>query len=369
MAHGFGRALKGRRIAPEDLRADGNTFAAWRWTLSLLVIFSHAWDLTQPVPDLDPTVPWLTVPISHVAVDLFFSLSGFLVAGSLVKRGLKDYGISRALRILPGLWVMLLVTTVGLGIAFSTLPLNEYFTAPGTWRYLWRNAALLGQWYSLPGVFDTFPFPVVNGSLWTIRHEVRCYIVLAILGSLGLLVARQRLTVLLALGALLHFALPLDAIPALQEPRRLAFAFFLGVLFYVWRDRLRLSWPLAIAGALAGIAFAHLALPDALRLAGMQVGTAYFLFVAAFAAPMSHKRFSAAMPDYSFGIYIYGCPAQQVAIALGLGLTPLTNLFWGTLITLPFAALSWHFIESPALSLKTTLMRGRRVPATTAAAG
>lgn len=367
MASGLGTAVKGRLIAPEDLRADGNTFAAWRWTLSLLVIFSHAWDLTQPVPDLDPTVPWLTVPVSHIAVDLFFSLSGFLVAGSLVKRGLKDYGISRALRILPGLWVMLLVTTIGLGIAFGTLPLREYFTNPETWRYLWRNAALLGQWYSLPGVFETHPFPVTNGSLWTIRHEVRCYIALALVGSLGLLVARQRFTVLLVLGALLHFAVPLDAIPALEEPRRLAFAFFAGVLFYVWRDRVRLSWPLAVAAAVLGIAFAHLPLPDALRLAPMQVGTAYFMFVAAFAAPAAQKRFSAAMPDYSFGIYIYGVPAQQVAISLGLGLTPLTNLFWGIAITLPFAALSWHFIESPALNLKSTLMRSRRV--TAAAAG
>ena len=108
----------------------------------------------------------LTVPISHIAVDLFFTLSGFLVAGSLIKRGVRDFAVARALRMIPGLWVMLIVTTLLLGLLFGSLPFGEFLQHPGTARFVLRNGALLGREYGLPGVFTGFPFPVVNGSLW-----------------------------------------------------------------------------------------------------------------------------------------------------------------------------------------------------------
>ena len=276
--------LAGRPILSTDLRADGNTFTAWRWTLALMVMFSHAWDLTQPRINLDPTVPILTVPISFVAVDLFFTLSGFLVAGSLIKRGLRDYALSRALRILPGLWVMLIVTTLA-GLAFTTLPASDYLTDRETLRYLLINGSLAKAVYRLPGVFEQLPIPIVNGSLWTIPHEVRCYIVLALLGALGLLLSRRWFTALFALGAIVHCLVPLNAVEALDYPRRLGFAFFAGVLFYLWRQRVRLSWPVAAGGAVAAVLLAHSALPAAARQAAMQLAFGYLMFVAAFRAP------------------------------------------------------------------------------------
>lgn len=346
-----------RRIAPHDLRTDGNIFTLLRWLLASTVMFSHGWDLTQSRAGLDPSVALLTMPVSRLAVFLFFSLSGFLVAGSLIKRGVAEFAWARALRMIPGLWVMLIVTTVGLGLAFSTLAPSEYFRDRSTWHYVLRNGLLLGGEYDLPGVFAGHPFPVVNGSLWTIPQEVRCYIVLALLGAAGLMATRRWLLTGFVIAVAIHLVVPADIIPALENPRRLALSFFLGVLAYVCRDRLWLSWPVAILSAVLALTLAHLAKGSAGGMASIQIGLAYFVLVAAFRVPARMKRWSAAVPDYSYGIYIYAFPAQQTAIALTWAVTPIANILTGLAITLPVAALSWHLVEKPCLQAKR--LRGR----------
>ncbi len=348
---------RGRHLDAGDLRHDGNIFTALRWLLAASVMVSHGWDLTQFRAGLDPTVAVLTVPVSWLAVSLFFSLSGFLVTGSLVKRGVRDFALARALRLLPGLWVMLIVVVFGLWAIFGTTSLTAYLGDPLTIRYLWRNALTLPGEYQLPGMFRDVPVPGVNGSLWTIPQEVRCYIALALLGAVAALRSRRLLLVGFGLAALVHLALPATAIPALEEPRRLAFSFFLGVLAYQWRDRLRLSWVLALGAIVAALIAAQALRGTVPGLVALQLGFAYFTLVAAFAVPASLKTASARLPDYSYGIYIYAFPMQQLAIALGWAATPLANIAVGLALTLPLAALSWHFVESPALRLKPRLTR------------
>ena len=349
-----------RRIEPADLRHDGNSFTLLRWLLASAVMISHAWDLTMPARGLDPTVPVLGFAISRLAVFLFFTLSGFLVTGSLYKRGVPAFALARGLRLLPGLWVMLLVVPLALWALFGTIPFAEFVTSPETHRFFWRNALVLGRDYSLPGLFDDHRLPgIVNGSLWTIPKEVFCYILLALASLLGLIQPRARVTAVLLVLMLVHLALPpalrVPGLPPIENLRDLAFAFALGVLAWVWRDRLPLSWPLALL--LSAIA---LAIPaDAwAKVAAAQIGYGYLALVAAFCMPAAVKALSARLPDYSYGIYIYGFPAQQVAVALGADM-PLANLGLAFAITLPAAALSWHLVEKPALQLKP----GRRATA------
>lgn len=333
----------GRWFEPGDLKTDANAFTAMRWILASTVMFSHGWDLTQPETGLDPSVPILGFPVSRLAVFLFFTLSGFLVTGSLVKRGAVDFTLARGLRLLPGLWAL-----------FGTLPLGQYLADPMTRNFVLRNALLWGGEFRLPGVFDHNQFAnVVNGSLWTIPHEVRCYIVLALIGAVGLLASRRLLLALFVVAAAVHLVVPEGIIPVLENPRRLAFSFFLGVLVFLWRERLWLSWPLALI-----VAALVLMLPaGVVKTMAIQVSLGYLVLVAAFCSAGWFKAASVKLPDYSYGIYIYGFPAQQAAIALGIGLSPFTNIGWGVVIMLPLAALSWHLIEKPALGLKRRAVR------------
>ena len=339
----------GRRLEPGDLKTDANAFTTMRWILASTVMFSHGWDLTQPERGLDPSVAILGFPVSRLAVFLFFTLSGFLVTGSLIKRGAIDFTLARGLRLLPGLWVMIAVMVFALWALFGTLPLGQYLADPMTRNFVLRNALLWGGEFRLPGIFDgNHAANVVNGSLWTIPHEVRCYIVLALIGATGLLLSRRVLAVLFVIAAIIHLVVPPEVIPLLENPRRLAFSFFLGVLVFLWRERLWLSWPLALA-----VSGAALLIPDGVvKTMAIQVSFGYLVLVAAFCASARLKAASVRLPDYSYGIYIYGFPAQQSAIALGIGLTPFTNIAWGVVIMLPLAALSWHLIEKPALALK-----------------
>jgi peptidoglycan/LPS O-acetylase OafA/YrhL len=67
--------------------------------------------------------------------------------------------------------------------------------------------------------------------------------------------------------------------------------------------------------------------------------------------------------DLSYGIYIYGWPAEQGAIWLLGGHAAWWQVF---LIALPAAAalafLSWHLVERPALRLKPRTRRSAAVP-------
>ena len=320
-----------------------------RWLLAATVMVSHGWDLTQSQRGLDPSVALLSFPVSRLAVFLFFTLSGFLVAGSLVKRGVRDFAIARALRLLPGLWTMLVVLPVVLWAAFGTMRFAAFAADPATLRFIGRNALLIGGEYRLPGLFAGHPVPgVANGSLWTIPLEVRCYIMLALIGAAGLLLPRRRATLLIVSGMALHLALPIDLVPALTHSRWLGFAFFAGVLAWLWRERVFISWWLA-----ALLAAAALAVPAAwvVKVAAMELAFGYAALTAAFLLPAPVKRFSAAMPDYSYGIYIWAFPAQQAAFALG-AVTPMANIGVGAALMFPFAAASWHLIEAPSLLAK-----------------
>jgi peptidoglycan/LPS O-acetylase OafA/YrhL len=54
--------------------------------------------------------------------------------------------------------------------------------------------------------------------------------------------------------------------------------------------------------------------------------------------------------DYSYGIYLYGMPIQQMMISLFPGVTsPVSQLALAIPCIVGFAALSWHLVELPIL--------------------
>ena len=116
---------------------------------------------------------------------------------------------------------------------------------------------------------------------------------------------------------------------------------------------MRLSWPLAIVGVAVALVFAQSAIFPPLARIGLQLSFAYLLLVTGLCVPVAWKKFSARLPDYSYGIYIYAFPVQVSVIALNIGTTPLLNLAAAFVLTIPIAAASWHFVESPALKLKS----------------
>jgi len=64
--------------------------------------------------------------------------------------------------------------------------------------------------------------------------------------------------------------------------------------------------------------------------------------------------------DYSYGIYLYGFPVQQMLVDVFPTLKVWWALFPAAALTVTvLAMMSWHFIERPALSLKRFVMPSR----------
>ena len=106
-------------------------------------------------------------------------------------RGVRQYAVARALRMLPGLWVMLILSALVSVLLFSPFPLSDTTGTADFWKYIGYNGLTIGRQYVIPGTFvDNQLGGVINGSLWTIPREVQCYVALAIIGALGLLSRR-----------------------------------------------------------------------------------------------------------------------------------------------------------------------------------
>ena len=321
-----------------------NNFNLMRLVAAWMVIYGHAHAITGIAGN--DGIAWLTQlrGAGAVAVDMFFVISGFLIAASLERNSVRGYLVSRGLRILPALLVCVALTTFILGPLLTTAA--DYWRQPTTWNYFLVNASLLLSRFHLPGVFEGHPLDVVNGSLWTLPNEAKLYLLLLLAWLLGLL-APRRYTPLWALAMLAGYALAWHYWPLpdhLQKYAECTAFFITGSLLWVNRERIRLSgWAvlalIAMFAALRGTAWSHLPYFGLLTCGSLWLGLRVRL-------PMIRHT------DLSYGLYLYGWPAQQLAWMLPAGKTITSNIVIATLIALACAALSWFLVERPALRLK-----------------
>lgn len=252
---------------------------------------------------------------------------------------------------------MVVVLTAGLyGPLLTTLSPRAYFSDPDVYGYVWRNMALVRPQYGLPGVFRDLPLPhVINGSLWTLFYEVACYLGVLLVGLLGLLRRRGLMALAMAvflLGCTVSFLPAIDtAMPArLWAMRNLALPFAVGTAFYVWRDEVPLGW-LGLP-----VAFAAMLLLNEVQLQrmGVTLFLCYAVFVLAY-LPGGPIHAYNRLGDYSYGIYIYAFPMQQLVMFLIAPLSPLQNMALAFPLTLVLAILSWHLVERPCLASRGRL--------------
>jgi len=158
-----------------------NNFDFLRVFAALMVIYGHGWILsTNTGPGF-----W-GVPFARIGLDIFFSISGYMVTGSWLRTAdLRSFLAKRALRILPGLTACVLFTTFVLGARLTRLPLSEYLTSQSTFKYL-ANIVLHPVLY-LPGVFEGMKLGgAVNGSLWSLFPEALCYLTVPMFAMLAI---------------------------------------------------------------------------------------------------------------------------------------------------------------------------------------
>ncbi|MHC0055474.1 acyltransferase family protein [Actibacterium sp. D379-3] len=331
-----------------------NNFNLLRMIAASSVLVSHAYPLSLGEGTPTPLAPILKgTNLGRVAVFMFFAISGFFIARSFSqKNSFRSFFTARILRLFPALAVMLAVTILVGGFFLTQAPSEIYWSA--TPEYFLHNLTLFDLQFELPGVFESTPYgPITNGSLWTLAYEVLCYVGVVLAGVLGLL-GRPRHFV----AAIVLLVLVCGVIGVfygmhwrLRQLLYLGFPFTLGTLLWVWRSTVPLSWP--VAGGLAIIA--ALAWPTPLFLPLFTVSFVYITFMLGYAqvpALLPYNR----LGDYSYGMYIYAFPIQQIVASQGVT-SPVMNMALAFPATLICAILSWHLIEKPFLRLRSKPVR------------
>lgn len=182
----------------ESVNSRPSGFDYMRIILAVSVISAHSTLQMQFASDDRPHAFTL---YTTLIVPMFFSLSGFLVAGSLERcRSLVTFLGLRVFRIIPALAVEVLISALILGPLFTTLSLSEYFSSPVFQKYLLNIVGDIH--YYLPGVFESNRSTQVNGQLWTVPWELACYLVLAAIVIVGGYKVKWGLSLVLAIGYL-----------------------------------------------------------------------------------------------------------------------------------------------------------------------
>ncbi len=337
-----------------------NNVRLLRHLAALAVILFHCYALNLRW-DEDPIAKLTGAPVDlgSIGVQVFFALSGFLIAQSWCQHpSARQFIEARVLRIYPAL-IAAVIFTVLVGWPTSRMPLAHYLTDPQTVYYLWRTSTGIEGTLPLP-IFPDNPYPrAPNGSLWTLPVELRLYVGMLAMGAFGVL-ARPRLTLPIALVAtvlLVYVPGPISLLIDSVRIRSLAIIFICGALAYVWRDRL----PLSIVGALVLLAF-YLGMGITFLRAVITLPMiAYITLVLAYHPRLRISRLAKG-PDFSYGLYVYAFPIQQLVLWRWPGIGIAGLFLAATPVIAAVAAMSWYGLERPALALK------RRVRATAVAA-
>lgn len=288
-------------------------------------------------------------------VPSFFALSGFLVAGSLIRNNLPSFLTLRAIRIYPALAIETFISAILIGPFLSTLSFSEYFSHSEFQTYALNVLGYVH--YHLPGVFlDNPGGRSVNEQLWTIPYELECYIAIAAMALIGLTKRPKALfwTLCLATVGILAYQIYLSKFPPLSARppgRMIVLAFLFGAALYFLKSIVPMSKVLFVTAVAACWAIFQFA--EANYLAPLPVA-----YVTIYLGSLNPPRgIVTKLADYSYGLYLYGFPVQQT----------LVNVFpstaqWYYNLPLSIAAagalsyVSWHLVEKPVMDKKSSIL-------------
>jgi peptidoglycan/LPS O-acetylase OafA/YrhL len=324
----------------------------------MAVIVGHAPEMVDGNRGREP-LHMLTGSISlgEMSVVGFFLLSGYLITASILKsEDLKAYAISRTLRIYPAFAVAYLLSVFVLG------PL----VGAQIWRHLpttLLHLVFLQPPINYPGQFPGMVhYPLLNGAMWTIAYEFRCYILVGLLWKIGLLQRRSvmfSLTVLALLATVISsvyrvrvnldllsdLGRPLWISGSLYEGIRFTAAFLFGSSLYLYRDWItpRLSGLVALVSAVLGavILTNH---PHIAHVALIVFGGFALLWLALKARLGGFQKINSKW-DISYGTYLYGAPIATYIRWIWRDVTPLELGSWTLALSLMCGCASWWGIE------------------------
>jgi peptidoglycan/LPS O-acetylase OafA/YrhL len=344
-----------------------NNFGILRLVLASCVIIGHAPEQIDGNRSREPlTVIFHTVSLGGLAVTGFFLLSGFLITKSAENApSISNYLSNRLRRIVPGYLVAYALCVFALAPLVGGTPFFHL-------KKIATNSLLLQPPPNIPGALAGLPIPALNGAMWSIAYEFRCYLLIGALSVTGLISKRWTILATTIMSLVASVAVSFVTISAHIDKEfrnlwwlfglpsqtiNLTAIFLVGACFYLFRDKISniLNWKLAVASAavlLIGLNFIHIASISAAVFGGI------LIFWIALESNLGILQQINDKWDISYGTYLYGWPVAITILYYSRNITPLLLSTTTLPIALTFGALSWFLIEKPAKSAFRTRFMG-----------
>lgn len=338
-----------------------NNFNILRLMFAILVILSHSFELIDGNRLREPLIRlYGTMTFGEISVDGFFLLSGYLISKSWgAKPSLFVFFKNRILRIYPGYVVCSLLCLFL--IAPLGADLNTYFNSIEYAKVFLNLLTFTGP--ITPSFLFDKPDRPINGSLWSIAPEFRCYIYVAIFGVLNLSKKYSWWLAITMILCIIFFSmqyvnyyklhpsifgrLPLNNFGNYLSVR-LAFCFFVGGLYHFYAGEITFK---------REYLFFSVIILAAMLNSSMMAEISFVVFggyIVFYFANFKFKYSEAIqkIPDVSFGVYLYAWPIQ-IYLIWKLNITSGVWLFlMSTLLSLLVGWVSWIFVEKPFLKFK-----------------
>ena len=172
----YGAGILARFSSPSPKLSDPGRFLfldGLRGVAAMMVVVFHLYG------NLGPAVQsWVPRPLSalllngNLGVDVFFVISGFVIAHSVRKgerswRYLGRFGLRRSIRLDPPLWMTILVEVVLIRISLRLFP--DLGTPLPNWSQIMANVTYSQHFLGIGDIVPVF---------WSLTYEVQFYIVL-----------------------------------------------------------------------------------------------------------------------------------------------------------------------------------------------
>lgn len=352
--------IKKTNTRKSTLKEHNNNFNLLRLVAALQVLLVHL------LNHLEVNSPLFAAFKMFPGVPIFFFISGFLIFTSFERTHRKGNLIffkNRALRIYPALLVCVAICTA-MVVSSGYLQTQNYSITHFVFWVLAQSSIL--QFYN-PDFMRGFGVGVLNGALWTISIELQFYILTPLL---YFLITRHRI--------LLGFVFIISMMLKMYLRDHLDWSMYSMKLIYVSFA----PWVFMYISGMLVAYYRELFTEILLRIRFLWIVFAYFLsmlFIGAYEVNASNninpisfmllagciiKLASLRLPlpsnlsnfiarnDFSYGIYLYHMPVLNFIIFFSL-FSVFGNFVVASIVVFVAAALSWFYIEKPALEYKS----------------
>lgn len=348
-----------------------NTFGFLRLLFALLVIISH-------IPEIHDgdrrheilTQIFGTISFGEISVDAFFFISGYLITGSYLSSSTAgSYALKRIARIYPGFLVASLLCL----IVVAPLGGGSLHISTNAWGSAVVRALLLMP-PDLGTVFSGTYYPALDGPMWTISYEFRCYAIILFLGLTGVLARRDFIifiTITFLVLSVVEFAphvavatieasfrgppsirslheIKTALIGGFRENIRLIAIFLTGSSYFLFKEKIYQS-PTSLLVASLALCVCMFSAP--LVNAGTAIFGGFLILAAAKKATGGLLERVNNEDDLSYGVYLYAWPITKLVFWWWPALPVLWAGIFVLLSACLFGWLSWRFVEKPAMTL------------------